>query len=406
MTQSPPLTGIRVLEFAGLAPGPFAGLLLADYGATVLRVDRAHPSAHTASPPPPTADQLTRRKASITVNTKTPGGIALLKTLIPTVDVLIDPFRPGVLEKMGLDPEKMLLRLNPRLIVARMTGFRRDGKYSRMAGHDINYIAVSGMLSMFGRRGERPYAPGNVVGDFAGGGGVCFMGILLALMQRERGGVGQVVEANMVDGSAFMGSMPRFASKGASWGGERGTNMLDGGAPYYDTYETKDGKYMAVGALEPQFFARLLEGLGVGEAEIDGDRLHRSTWGMQRGLYARKFREKTRAEWEAVFDGTDACCTPVLTHAELERAGHDQRPIVTLKGSPGYAMQEAEAEGRPAAEGQGIGVEGDGWTSKGLSPGEGGEEVLAQWMGWSRGRHYEVRGGGLEYVEKGSRAKL
>lgn len=409
MTQSPPLTGIRVLEFAGLAPGPFAGLLLADYGATVLRIDRAHSGAHTATatPPAPTADTLTRRKSSIAVNTKSPAGLALIKTLIPSADVLIDPFRPGVLEKMGLDPEKVLLRLNPRLIVARMTGFRRDGKYKDMAGHDINYIAVSGMLSLFGRQGEKPYAPGNVVGDFAGGGGVCFMGILLALMQRERTGLGQVVEANMVDGSAFMGSMPRMALKSPLWSGARGTNTLDGGAPYYDTYETRDGLFMVVGALEPQFFAQLLQGLGISEAEIDGDRLNRSTWPQQRNLYAAKFRTKMRKEWEAVFDGTDACVTPVLSHAELEKSGHDQRPIVTLKSSPGLAMQEAEAEGRPVAEGQGIGIEGDGWSSPGLRPGEGGEEVLARWMGWVRGRHYEVGAeGGLEFVDKGARPKL
>nr|POE72786.1 isopenicillin n epimerase component 2 [Quercus suber] len=213
MAQSPPpLTGIRVLEFAGLAPGPFAGLLMSDFGATVLRVDRAHPRAHSTRPPPSTPDALVRRKTSIAVDTKTPAGIALLKSLISQVDVVIDPFRPGVLEKMGLAPDTVLLgQLNPRLIVARMTGFRRDGKYAAMAGHDINYIAVSGVLAMLGRAGEKPYAPANLLGDFGGGGAVCFLGILLALLQRERTGKGQVVEANMVDGAAFLGSMPRFA---------------------------------------------------------------------------------------------------------------------------------------------------------------------------------------------------
>lgn len=322
------------------------------------------------------------------------------------MDVVIDPFRPGVLEKSGLSPTGVLLKLNPRLIVARMTGFRREGKYNSMAGHDINYIAVSGVLSLFGRQGEKPYAPGNIVGDFAGGGAVCFMGILLALLQRERSGMGQVVEANMVDGSAFMASMPRLAMKGVTWGGERGTNMLDGGCPYYDTYETREGEFMAVGALEPQFFGALLEGLGVKEGEFGGDRLDKRTWARQREIYTKKFKEKTRAQWEAIFDGTDACCTPVRTQGELEREGFDQRPIVTLKNSPGLAIQDGEAEGRPAAEGQGIGVEGNGWMSKGLSPGEGGEEVLAKWMGWSKGRHYRVREGGLEFVEKGERAKI
>ena len=214
-------------------------MLLADYGATVLRIDRA--------PAIPTNDQLTRRKTSICVNMKLPLGLALIKKLIPKVDVVIDPFRPGVLEKAGLGPEEVLLKLNPRLVVGRMTGFRRDGKYSRMAGHDINYIAVSGVLSLFGRKGEKPYPPGNVIGDFAGGGAMCFLGILLALLGRERnGGRGQVVEANMVDGSAILATMPRLGMKIPIWSGERGTNLLDGGSPYYDTYETKDGKYMAV----------------------------------------------------------------------------------------------------------------------------------------------------------------
>ena len=214
-------------------------MLLADYGATVLRIDRA--------PAIPTNDQLTRRKTSICVNMKSPSGLALIKKLIPNVDVVIDPFRPGVLEKAGLGPEEVLLKLNPRLVVGRMTGFRRDGKYSRMAGHDINYIAVSGVLSLFGRKGEKPYPPGNVIGDFAGGGAMCFLGILLALLGRERnGGRGQVVEANMVDGSAILATMPRLGMKIPIWSGERGTNLLDGGSPYYDTYETKDGKYMAV----------------------------------------------------------------------------------------------------------------------------------------------------------------
>lgn len=327
----------------------------------------------------------------------------MIKKVIPNVDVVIDPFRPGVLEKMGLGPEEVLLKLNPRLLVARMTGFRRDGKYKDMAGHDINYIAASGVLSMLGRAGEKPYPPGNILGDFGGGGAVCFMGILLALLQRERTGLGQVVEANMVDGSAFLATMPRLATKTPLWSGERGTNQLDGGCPYYDTYETKDGKYMSVGALEPQFFAALLKGLGIAESELGGNRADRRTWDTQRQLYERRFKEKTRAEWEQIFDGTDACCVPVLTQAELEQSGFDQRPIVTLKSSPGYAMQEGEADGRPAAEGQGIGVEGSGWSTKGLSPGVEGEELLARWTGWRRGWQYDLRNGGLELQETKSR---
>lgn len=326
--------------------------------------------------------------------------------MIPTVDILIDPFRPGVLEKMGLGPEEVLMRLNPRLIVARMTGFRRDGKYKDMAGHDINYIAVSGVLSMLGRQHEKPYPPGNIVGDFAGGGAVCFLGIVLALLHRAQTGYGQVVEANMVDGSAFMATMPRLATKFPVWSAPRGTNQLDGGCPYYDTYETKDGQYMAVGALEPQFYAALLKGLEIDESSVGGNRLDKSTWKKQADMFTAKFKSKNRAEWEKIFDGTDACCTPVLTQKELESSGFDQRPIVTLKSAPSLATHEADAEDRPPAEGQGIGIGGSGWDSKGLQPGHEGEEILAIWMGWSKGRHYQLKDGGLEFIDKRTRPKL
>ena len=381
-------------------------MLCADFGAHVLRVDRAHPKAHTDSPPPPTGDQLNRRKSSIAVNTKTKAGVELIKQILQQVDIVIEPFRPGVLEKMGLSPQEVMLKLNPKLIIARMTGFRRDGKYKDMAGHDINYIAVSGALSMLGRQHEKPYAPGNILGDFAGGGAICFLGIVLALLYREKTGYGQVVEANMVDGASFLATMPRLATKLPVWSGPRGTNQLDGGCPYYNTYETKDGKYMAVGALEPQFYAALLKGLEIDEKSVGGNRLEKSTWKKQEEMFTAKFKSQTRAEWEKIFDGTDACCTPVLTQQELEQQKFDQRPIVTLKSTPGLAIQEAEPENRPEATGQGIGVGGDGWNEKGLSPGVGGEDILATWMGWSRGRHYNLSDGGLEYIEKGDRAKL
>lgn len=359
-----------------------------------------------AGSPAPTGDQLTRRKSSICVNTKTQGGLELIKSLIPTVDIVIDPFRPGVLEKMGLGPEQVLMRLNPRLIVARMTGFRRDGKYKDMAGHDINYIAVSGVLSMLGRAHEKPYPPGNIVGDFAGGGAICFLGIVLALLHREKTGYGQVVEANMVDGSAFLATMPRLGTKNPIWNQPRGTNQLDGGCPYYDTYETKDGKYMAVGALEPQFYAALLKGLEISESSIGGNRMDKGTWKKQAEMFTAKFKSKNRSEWEKIFDGTDACCTPVLTQRELESGGFDQRPIVTLKSTPSLATQESEPEGRAPATGQGIGIEGNGWESNGLLPGTGGDDVLATWMGWTKGRHYELKNGGIEFVGKSSRSKL
>jgi alpha-methylacyl-CoA racemase len=193
---------------------------------------------------------------------KSSAGVALLKKLALTADVLIDPFRPGVLERLGLGPE-VLCANNPKLIYARMSGFRRDGKYKDMAGHDINYIAVSGALSLIGRAGSKPTPPGNILGDFAGGGAICFTGILLALVKRGSSGKGDVVEANMVDGSAYLTTFPRYLLKTPTWGGPRGTNLLDTGAPFYDTYETSDGEWMAVGALEPNFYRAFIKGLGI-----------------------------------------------------------------------------------------------------------------------------------------------
>ncbi|KAL4942887.1 hypothetical protein BDV06DRAFT_154613 [Aspergillus oleicola] len=366
MTAQLPLTGVRVVELAGLAPGPFAGLLLADYGASVLRIDR---------PKSLSADQLTRGKSSITLDLRDSTSHALLLDLLSNTDVLIDPFRPGVLERLGLSPQDVLLKRNPRLIVARMTGFRRDGKYKDMAGHDINYIAVSGVLSMLGREGEKPHAPGNILGDFAGGGAVCFQGILLALLSRANTGKGQIVEANMVDGSAYLATMPRLGMQNPLWSGPRGTNMLDGGSPFYDTYECKDaGKYFSVGALEPQFYAALIKGLGFAKGELPS-RDDRGNWPVLREKFTKRFKEKTRADWEAVFDGTDACATPVLQQSELQAAGFEQRPIVHLSDTPA----------RPIASDDGA------WTGGILEPGTRGEETLKTWLGWEQGRDYEVR---------------
>ncbi|KAL4903475.1 hypothetical protein BDW74DRAFT_40739 [Aspergillus multicolor] len=374
------LAGLRVVELAGLAPGPFAGLLLADYGASVLRIDR---------PNSVSADQLTRGKSSITLDLRDTASHKLLLDLLSKADVLIDPFRPGVLERLGLSPKDVLLKRNPRLIVARMTGFRRDGKYKDMAGHDINYIAVSGVLSMLGRAGERPYAPGNILGDFAGGGAVCFQGILLALLSRVTTGRGQVVEANMVDGSAYLATMPRLGLQTPLWDGPRGTNMLDGGSPFYDTYETKDaGKYFSVGALEPQFYAALIKGLGFQKGELPS-REDRSNWPALRETFTKRFKEKTRAEWEAVFDGTDACATPVLEQSELQEAGFEQRPIVHLSYTPA----------RPIAADDGA------WTGGILKPGTGGKETLKTWFGWEEDRDYDTRKDGA-LVWTGGKSKL
>ncbi|KAL8870074.1 MAG: hypothetical protein Q9174_003798 [Haloplaca sp. 1 TL-2023] len=377
----PPLAGLRVVELAGLAPAPFASLLLADYGASVLRIDRPHPLAHGSILPEPTPDLLVRRKSSIAVDLKSPGGVALVQSILSQVDVFLDPFRPGVLEALSLSPDSLLAR-NPRLIIARLTGFRRDGPYASMAGHDINYLAVSGVLSQLGRSGEVPYAPANILADFAGGGLMCTFGVLLALIERTTSGKGQVVENNMVDGVSYLGSMMRFARKTMFWNRSRGENLLDGGCPWYDVYECKDGSYMAVGALEPQFFRQLLQGLGLPVEDILSRRDDRAAWAKIRDLLRRRFLEKPRKAWEEIFADSDACCTPVLSQRELEDAGYQQRLPTHTKRSPGLDL----------------GVE-EGWLSDGMSAGEGGLEVLHQWFGWKMQRHLKVVNGGLIKID-------
>ncbi|KAJ0114954.1 lpha-methylacylracemase [Diaporthe amygdali] len=392
MANPPPLTGLKVLEFAGLAPGPFAGLLLADAGASVIRVDRPSTS--------PTADHLTRHKASVAVDLSTPAGRAVATRLARAADVLIEPFRPGVMERLGLGPDE-LCAANPALVYARMTGFRRDGRYAAMAGHDINYLAVGGVLGMLGPAGGRPAPPVNILGDFAGGGAVLVQGVLMALLARARTGRGQVVEANMVDGAGYLATFPRFARKTPMGDGPRGTNVLDGGCPYYDTYETRDGRYVAVGALEPQFYAALVKGLGLEGQGWEQRRLDRDCWPEMRATFETIFGSRTRDEWEAVFDGTDACCTPVFDYAELEGAGEgregDQRPIVTLRETPCLAVDSGPRPSTADAvsRGQGPGVPGNGYVGKALVPGENGETALRDWLGWEKGKQYDVENDGL-----------
>lgn len=376
------LDGIRVLELAGLAPGPFTGMMLADNGASVIRIDRVK------QPYQPSPDVLVRNKTSVQIDLKSPGGLGLFMRLIEHADILIDPFRPGVLEKLGIGPTDTLLKINPRLIVARLTGFRRDGKYSNMAGHDINYMAVSGVLSMLGssavvqpsNRPLPPLPPGNMLGDFAAGGHMCFTGIMLALFARSRTGTGQVVEVNMVDGANYLATMPRISTKiPYQWDQSRGQNLSDGGCPYYNVYECKDdGKYMAVAGLEPQFFAELVKRLGLEDREWVKNREHRAVWPAIQAAFEERFRQKLRREWEEIFDGADACVTPVFTHAELEATGYEQRPAVTLSETPSLPLGNS------------------GWDVEVLQLGEGGEKSLSEWLGWKKGRDYEVVNGGLQ----------
>ena len=313
-----PLQGVKVLEFAGLAPGPYCGMILADFGADVIRVDRI---PNNPPAPNPIQGTLARGKRAIGVNVKSPDGVAALLDMIAQADVLVDPFRPGVMERLGLGPDVAMGR-NPRLIFARMTGWGQDGPYANMAGHDINYIAISGALSALGRKGEKPLFPVNLLGDFAGGGMLCAMGILLALIERAQSGKGQVVDAAMVDGAANIASF-LFGFTNAGMWQERGTNMLDTGAHFYDTYETKDGKYMSVGAIEPQFYAEFVSRLGV-DADALSNQMDRDDWPRAKELVAEAFKQKTREEWSAIYDGTDACVAPVLELNEVMDHAHNE----------------------------------------------------------------------------------
>ncbi|NXK55586.1 AMACR racemase, partial [Chauna torquata] len=310
------LSGLRVLELAGLAPAPLCGMILADFGACVVRVDRVLHSAVAS-------DVQGRGKRSLALDLKRPQGAAALKRLCRGADVLIEPFRHGVMEKLGLGPE-VLLQENDRLIYARLTGFGQTGKYAKSAGHDINYVALSGVLSKLGRKCENPYAPINLLADFAGGGVLCAMGILTALYERTRSGKGQVVDASMVEGIAYVSSFLWKSQNTGIWSRPRGENLLDGGAPFYETYKTSDGRFMAVGAIEHQFYEQLIKGLGLNSDELP-DQMSFSDWPEMKKTFASIFAKKTQREWCSIFDGTDACVTPVLSFDEAASHQHNKQ---------------------------------------------------------------------------------
>ncbi|MFG1750422.1 CaiB/BaiF CoA transferase family protein [Streptosporangium sandarakinum] len=317
VTRSGPLSGVRVLELAGLAPGPFAGMMLADHGAEVLRIDRV--AAVAAAGDRPRRDVMDRGKRTIGLDLKSPEGVAAFRELAAHADVVIEVFRPGVAERLGIGPEE-LRAVNPRLVYGRMTGWGQEGPLATTAGHDIDYIAVAGVLSLLGREGGKPTPPINILGDFAGGGLMLAYGVLLALFERERTGRGRVVDAAMVDGAATLFAMFYQGVQSGFWG-PRGTNLLDTGAPMYDTYETADGGFVAVGALEPQFWAEMVALMGLADLP---DRDDRARWPELRERLAEAFRSRTRAEWEEVFAGSDACVVPVLDPAEAAEHPHNR----------------------------------------------------------------------------------
>jgi alpha-methylacyl-CoA racemase len=343
----PPLDGTRVIELAGLAPVPYCGMLLADFGADVVRVDRIRPGFLPSRPD----DPMGRGKRSIRADIKTPGGAEVVRRLALRADVLLDPFRPGVLERRGLGPEG-LLDGNPRLVFARLTGFGQSGPQAARAGHDINYLALSGALSLCGRQGAPPAPPANLLADFAGGGLMCAFGVVLALLEREASGRGQVIDAAMVDGAASLTTAVHYLRHVGVWKDEHGTNWFDTGAPWYDVYETADGKFMAVGALEPPFFAALLAGLEI-EASSLSHPMDPNGWPAMREAFASAFRSRTRAQWCEVFDDVDACVSPVLGLGEVEADPHMGARGVIVRGhanvpQPAPAPRLERTPARPA----------------------------------------------------------
>lgn len=332
------LKGVRVIEMAGLAPAPYCGMILADFGARVIRVDR--PNAADM-------DRLARGKQSVIVDLKQKKGTDIFRRLCQNADVLLDCYRPGIMEKMGLGPA-ILMKDNPRLVYARLTGFGQAGPLAQSAGHDMNYIAISGLLSVLGRKGERPYPPINLLADFAGGGLLCAFGIVTALFERQTSGQGQVIDASMTHGSAYVGSwMWTSQNLPFIWGRERGMNALDGGTAFYNVYETKDGKFMSVGALEPHFFQALLQGLNISGTEFP----QTSDQAAMRRKFQDAFKSKTQEEWSEIFSKLDACVQPIL---ELDKAAehpHNQatqtflRNPVTGKDEPAPAPQLSRTPG-------------------------------------------------------------
>jgi alpha-methylacyl-CoA racemase len=312
VTATGPLSGLRVIELAGIGPGPVAGRMLADYGAEVVRVERPGQSPDVAWP------VSTRGRRAVVLDLKQPGGTEALLALIEHADVLIEPYRPGVAERLGIGPDVCLAR-NPRLIYGRMTGWGQDGPWASMAGHDIGYIAITGALNAIGRVDGPPQPPINLLGDFGGGTMFLLVGVLAALWERERSGHGQVIDAAIVDGTAALTSYIYGMTALGLWTEQRGVNRLDTGAPFYDVYETADGQWMAVGAIEPQFWAELVRLLELDDLPGQNDT---ARWPELRERLASRFRERTREEWAAHFTNTDACVAPILTWTQAQAHPH------------------------------------------------------------------------------------
>jgi len=367
-----PLHGIKIIELVGIGPCPFAAMMLADMGAEVIRIDRK-PTPGAANPFPSLGtkyDVMARGRRSLALDLKNAASREVVLTLLEQADILLEGFRPGVMERLGLGPDTCLAR-NPTLVYGRITGWGQAGPLSQAAGHDLNYLALSGMLHAMGRADAPPSPPLNLVGDFGGGAMMLAFGVVCAALEARNSGKGQVVDAAMTDGSALLGAMLYGLRAHGSWRDTRGANMLDGGAPFYDTYACRDGKFLAVGAIEPQFYAQLLALSGATDPDF-ARQWRQEGWPELKAKFATLFATRTRDEWCTLLEGTDACVSPVLDMAEAPAHPHNRArgAFVEIDGvvqpapAPRFSRTAPEAGAAPA------------------TPGQHSEAILADW-GWS-----------------------
>jgi alpha-methylacyl-CoA racemase len=371
-----PLAGLKVIEMVGLGPCPFAAMMLADMGADVIRIERKPDPASTSAPGPnpysmlgTKFDVMARGRLSLALDLKSPRARLLLLDLVARADALVEGFRPGVMERLELGPDACMER-NPKLVYGRVTGWGQDGPLAPAAGHDLNYVALSGMLAAMGRSDSPPAPPLNLVGDFGGGGMMLAFGVVCALLEARTSGRGQVVDAAMTDGAALLGAMMYGLRAHGSWRDEREANLLDGGAPFYDTYACLDGKFIAVGAIEPQFYAQLLQLSGAQDPAF-AQQWHETSWPELKRKFADLFATRTRAQWCALLEGTDACFAPVLDMGEAPLHPHNaaRKTFVEVDGvtqpapAPRFSRTRAEVQRPPPA------------------PGEHGAQILLDW-GW------------------------
>lgn len=369
-----PLSGMKIVEVAGIGPAPFAAMMLADMGADVIRVDRLQDS-RGGDPEAPPADIFNRGRRSIAIDLKSAGGLQTLLDLVAQADALIEGFRPGVAERLGFGPE-VCSEINPKLVFGRMTGWGQEGPYAKTAGHDINYIALAGVLAHLGREGEKPTPPINLIGDFGGGGMLLSFGVVCALIEAARSGQGQVVDAAMVDGSATLMTMVWGFKAMGMWSDERGTNMLDTGTHFYDTYECADGKFVSIGSIEPQFYAELLEHTNLEQVFTESGQalpaqMDKARWPEMKLHLAAIFATKTREEWSELLEGTDVCFAPVLTMDEAAQHPHNlhRKTFVEVAGitqpapAPRFDRTPGEIQRPPS------------------HPGQHTDEILGEWLG-------------------------